>query len=120
MPDIIVYGIPNCDTTKKALTWFKENKLAYSFHDYKQEGISKEKLEGWCKRLGWETIFNKRSTTWRELSATEQKKIINQAAAIKIMMENNSIIKRPVIEIDEKLIAGFNETETTKQLNLNK
>lgn len=112
----MVYGIPNCDTTKKTLNWFKENKIAFTFHDYKQEGISKVKLEAWCKKIGWETIFNKRSTTWRELSETEQKKVTDQTAAIKTMMENNSIIKRPVIEIDEKLIAGFNETEITKYL----
>ena len=119
MEKITVYGIPNCDTTKKALSWLKENKIAFTFHDYKQEGISKATLEVWCKKLGWETIFNKRSTTWRELSEAERKKVISQPAAIKIMMENNSIIKRPVIEIDEKLITGFNETEITKHLNFN-
>jgi Spx/MgsR family transcriptional regulator len=116
MGKIAVYGIPNCDTTKKAFTWFKENKIAFTFHDYKQEGISKVKLEAWCKKLGWEIIFNKRSTTWRELSEAEQKKVINQPEAIKIMMQHNSIIKRPVIEIGEKLMTGFNETEITKHL----
>jgi len=116
MEKVKVYGIPNCDTTKKVLNWLKENKIAFTFHDYKQEGIRKEKLEAWCKKTGWETIFNKRSTTWRELSEAEQKKGINQTAAIEIMMEHNSIIKRPVIEIDEKLITGFNETEITKHL----
>ena len=96
--------------------WLKKNDLDFSFHDYKQEGISKQKLEAWCNELGWETIFNKRSTTWRELAPAEQKKVVNQSAAIKIMMENNSIIKRPVIEYDQKLMVGFNETEITKQL----
>jgi len=117
MEKVKVYGIPNCDTTKKALNLLKKNKIAFSFHDYKQEGISKAKLETWCKKLGVETIFNKRSTTWRELSEAEQEKIIDQATAIKTMIAHNSIIKRPVIEIGEKLIAGFNETEITKHLN---
>ena len=116
MAAITLYGIPNCDITKKAMGWLKKNDFDFSFHDYKQEGISKQKLEEWCNKLGWETIFNKRSTTWRELPSAEQKKVVNQSAAIKIMMENNSIIKRPVIEFDEKLFAGFNETEITKQL----
>ena len=116
MATVIVYGIPNCDTTKKALAWFKANKIAFTFHDYKQEGISKTKLEAWCKKTGWETILNKRSTTWRELSEAEQKKVINQPAAIKIMMEHNSIIKRPVIEINEKLIVGFNEDEIKRAI----
>jgi len=116
MAVIILYGIPNCDTTRKALTWLKKKNIAFSFHDYKQQGISKQKLEEWCDKLGWETIFNKRSTTWRELSEAEQKKVINQNEAIKLMMGNNSIIKRPVIEFDDKLIIGFNETEITKQI----
>ena len=112
----MVYGIPNCDTTKKTLNWFKEKKIAFTFHDYKQEGISKATLEAWCKKTGWETIFNKRSTTWRELSEAEQKKLINQTTAIKIMIQHNSIIKRPVIEIDEKLIVGFNEDEVKRAI----
>jgi arsenate reductase (glutaredoxin) len=116
MEKVMVYGIPNCDTTKKALNLLKKKGITFSFHDYKQEGINKAKLETWCKKLGWETIFNKRSTTWRELSDAEQKKVIDQTSAIKMMMEHNSIIKRPVIEIGEKLIAGFNETEITKQI----
>ena len=80
MAKIIVYGIPNCDTTKKAMTWLKKNKIDFSFHDYKQQGISKEKLEEWCNKEGWEIIFNKRSTTWRELSGgrTEKRSSISQ------------------------------------------
>ena len=116
MADTIVYGIPNCDTTKKAMGWLKKNKIAFSFHDYKLEGISKHKLEDWCKKAGWETIFNKRSTTWRELPEAEQKKVIDQPSAIKVMIKNNSIIKRPVIEFNNKLLIGFNETEIIKQL----
>jgi len=116
MAAITVYGIPNCDTTKKAMVWLKKNKVDFSFHDYKLQGISRQKLEAWCKDQGWEIIFNKRSTTWRELSEAEQAKAVNQPAAIKLMMENNRIIKRPVIEVDEKLIVGFNEAEITKQI----
>ena len=110
MSKLIIYGIPNCDTTKKAMAWLQKNNIDFSFHDYKLQGISKEKLEDWCTKLGWEVIFNKRSTTWRELPETEQLKVINQQAAIKVMLANNSIIKRPVIEQNGKLIVGFNET----------
>ena len=116
MGRLIVYGIPNCDTTKKAITWLNKNKISFCFHDYKQQGISKQKLEAWCSKLGWETIFNKRSTTWRELSEAEQKKVTGATTAIKVMMENNSIIKRPIIEFDETLIVGFNEAEINKQI----
>jgi Spx/MgsR family transcriptional regulator len=113
---LTVYGIPGCDTTKKALSLLKKNKTAFSFHDYKQQGINKAKLEAWCKILGWEAIFNKRSTTWRELSKTEQKKVTDQTAAIKIMLKHNSIIKRPVIEVEEKLFVGFNEDEIKRAI----
>ena len=111
MNKVIIYGIPNCDTTKKAMAWLNKNNIAFSFHDYKLQGISKEKLNEWCNAKGWDTIFNKRSTTWRELSEAEQQKVTGQPAAIKVMLENNSIIKRPVIEHNGKIIVGFNETE---------
>lgn len=119
MAAIIVYGIPNCDTTKKALALLKKQKADFSFHDYKQEGITQQKLEAWCTKAGWEIVLNKRSTTWRELDEAEQKKIIDQPAAIKMMLKNNSIIKRPIIEINGNLLIGFNETEIIKQLKLN-
>ncbi len=116
MATIIVYGIPNCDTTKKALALLKKQNVDFSFHDYKQQGITKQMLETWCKKMGWENIFNKRSTTWRELDEAEQKKVVNQAEAIKVMIENNSIIKRPIIEINGNVLVGFNETEIIKQI----
>lgn len=114
MAEITVYGIPNCDTTKKAMNWLKRHEIDFTFHDYKQQGINKQKLEHWCQRKGWETIFNKRSTTWREFPEATQKKVINQSAAIKIMLDNNSIIKRPIIEAGKDLVVGFNDAEYQK------
>ena len=112
----IVYGIPNCDTTKKALALLKKEKVNFSFNDYKQQGITMQKLEAWCEKMGWETIFNKRSTTWRELDEAEKKKVVNLPAAIKLMMKNNSIIKRPIIEVNGNLLAGFNEDEIKRAI----
>ncbi|MBL7702251.1 MAG: Spx/MgsR family RNA polymerase-binding regulatory protein [Ferruginibacter sp.] len=114
MEKIKVYGIPNCDTTKKALNLLKENKTAFDFHDYKQGGISRVKLEQWCKAAGLEAIFNKRSTTWRELGDAEQKKVTDQASAIDTMIKHNSIIKRPIIEAGNKLIVGFDKEDINK------
>lgn len=111
MAAIIVYGIPNCDTTKKTLAFLDLNKIPFSFHDYKVHGITKEKLAYWCSVKGWEVIFNRRSTTWRELSEAEQKEIIDQSSAITLMMKQHSIIKRPVIEINGNLVVGFNEKD---------
>ena len=117
MNQIIIYGIPNCDTVKKVFNWFKANKISFSFHDYKQSGISKEKLSDWCKKVGWEILLNKKSTTWRELSATQQEKVTNSSEAIKVMIQNNSIIKRPVIEQNGKIIfVGFDKTNYEQKL----
>jgi arsenate reductase (glutaredoxin) len=104
-----IYGIPNCDTMKKAFDSLKENKVGYEFHDYKKEGISKEKLKEWSKQVGWETILNKRSTTWKELGEATQKKITNETAAIQLMQEYTSIIKRPVLETKQGLVVGFDK-----------
>jgi arsenate reductase (glutaredoxin) len=111
MNNLILYGIPNCDITKKAIAWLKQNNISFVFHDYKQSGITKEKLVDWDAKVGWEKFFNKRSATWRELSKAEQDKVTNFSFAIKIIIENNSIIKRPIIEDKKDLIIGFNEQE---------
>lgn len=107
-----VYGIANCDTTQKLLKYLKQKGIEYIFHDYKLQGITEYILKNWCKQVGWETILNKRSTTWRELTLTEQKTIVTEKAAIQLMLAANSIIKRPIIEKDKKIIAvGFNEQQ---------
>jgi Spx/MgsR family transcriptional regulator len=111
MAGMMVYGIPNCDTTKKAMALLKKHKVDFSFHDYKQLGIATQKLEAWCEKAGWEIILNKRSTTWRELEEADQNKVIDQSSAIKLMMKNNSIIKRPIIEFEKNIVVGFNEDE---------
>jgi arsenate reductase (glutaredoxin) len=109
-----IYGISNCDTMKKAMAWLTKNKLAFEFVDYKKEGAAKAKLEAWCNSAGWETLLNKRSTTWRELPLAEQEKTTTQAAAIKLMMEHTSIIKRPVLEHKGGLLVGFSEAAYSK------
>ena len=111
MNKIVIYGIPNCDTTQKAMAWLQKNNIAFSFHDYKLQGISKDKLAAWCSKKGWETVFNKRSTTWRELPEAEQNKVNNQEAAIKVMLVNTSIIKRPIVEYSNTIITGFKEAD---------
>jgi len=105
-----LYGIPNCDTIKKARKWLGDNNIVYEFHDYKKVGIDKETLQNWCKELGYETLINKRGTTWRKLD-DELKNNINEANAIKIMQENTSVIKRPVLISDKTKIVGFNEAD---------
>lgn len=112
---ITVYGIPNCDTIKKTLYWYKKKNIRVDFYDYKKQGVKKEKLTQWCKQVGWELLLNKKSTTWRSLSAEDQELVTNEKLAIKLMIEYPSIIKRPVIEMNNKIMVGFNETYFPKQ-----
>ncbi|BFG69367.1 ArsC family reductase [Sediminibacterium sp. KACHI17] len=105
-----IFGIPNCDTVKKAINWLKENKIDYQFHDYKISGIDAPTLQSWTEQVNWEIIFNKRSTTYKELPASLQKSITTAAKAIPVMQEHTSIIKRPVIVKKGKVVAvGFDE-----------
>lgn len=105
-----VYGIKNCNTVKSALDWLKKNKIEFDFHDYKSKGITETKLKAWSKQVGWESLVNKRGTTWRQLDEAVQKKVTNEKAAIALMVEKTSVIKRPLIEKDGKVLAfGFDE-----------
>ncbi len=115
MHTITVYGIPNCDTIRKTLDWYKKKNIRVEFYDYKKYGIKKEKLAAWCKEVGWELLLNKKSTTWRSLPPAEQQLVTNEKIAIQLMIEYPSIIKRPVIEMNNKIMVGFNETYFTKQ-----
>ncbi|GEO09403.1 ArsC family reductase [Segetibacter aerophilus] len=106
-----VYGIPNCNTVKKAIDWIKSNNVQFEFHDYKKNGITKGKLKEWSKEVGWEKLLNKKGTTWRGLSPEQQQQVKNEKTAIELMIEKPSIIKRPVIETGGKLLVGFDEEE---------
>ena len=111
-----VYGIPNCDTVKKALAWLKSNGLEFDFHDYKKDGISKAKLKEWCVLAGWEKVFNQRSSTWRKLAKEGLAAPGTQAQAILLMQDNTSIIKRPIIEVNGEILTGFDENEYFEKL----
>ncbi len=115
MNTITVYGISNCDTIKKTLNWYKQRNIPVDFFDYKKNGIKKEKLMHWCKEAGWEMLLNKKSTTWRSLTPEEQQLITNEKMAIKLMIAYPTIIKRPVIEMNNKVMVGFNEAYFTTQ-----
>ena len=101
-----IYGIKNCDTMKKARAWLDSHRIAYDFHDYKTEGIDKKRLEGWAKQVGWETLLNRAGTTFRKLSDA-QKDGLTSAKAIALMLEQPSMIKRPVLDLGGKLVVGF-------------
>ena len=109
---ITAYGIPNCNTVKKAVTWLKDQELPFTFHDFKKQGVTAEQLNSWCAVFGWERVLNKKGTTWKKLSLEVQEGVQDQASAVKVMLANPSSIKRPVIEQDGKvLLIGFQEEE---------
>ncbi|WP_441277537.1 ArsC family reductase [Tardiphaga sp. 172_B4_N1_3] len=103
---ITIYGIKNCDTMKKARVWLDSHGVAYSFHDYKAEGIDKARLQRWAKEVGWETLLNRAGTTFRKLDDAA-KEDLNESKAIALMLEQPSMIKRPVLDLGGKLVVGF-------------
>lgn len=104
-----LYGIPNCDTVKKARRWLDERGVAYTFHDFKKEGISQNKLLQWADQVGWETLLNRKGTTWRQLPDTD-KVDVDANKSIALMQRQPSIIKRPVVESKAGVIVGFDES----------
>jgi arsenate reductase (glutaredoxin) len=103
---ITIYGIKNCDTMKKARAWLDSHGVAYGFHDYKTEGIAKDKLKAWSDALGWETLLNRAGTTFRKLPDAD-KEGLNERKAMALMMAQPSMIKRPVLDLGAKLLVGF-------------
>jgi arsenate reductase len=102
-----IYGIKNCDTMKKARAFLDKRGVAYDFHDYKTAGIEKGKLEGWAKKAGWEALLNKAGTTFRKLPDAD-KANLTEAKAIRLMLAQPSMIKRPVLELSGgKILVGF-------------
>lgn len=101
-----LYGIPNCDTMKKARTWLDQAGVDYRFHNYKKDGLSTELAEQWLAELGWEALINKRGTTWRKLS-DEQKSGMDNNTALSVMLDNPSIIKRPLLDTGSNKVLGF-------------
>lgn len=107
---MILYGIPNCDTVKKARKWLDAAGVAYTFHDYKKAGVDAAALSDWVEEAGWEALLNKRGTTFRALSDAD-KADIDAAKAIRLMVANPSLIKRPVVAGTGALLIGFSEAD---------
>ena len=114
---ITMFGIKNCDTIKKARKWLETEGIEYQFHDYKKDGLNPEMLTDWVKDLGYEALVNKRGTTWRKLP-DDIKDSIDEASAIEIMLENTSIIKRPLLSDDaNNKLLGFKAEQYQEFIN---
>jgi arsenate reductase (glutaredoxin) len=105
-----LYGIPNCDTVKKARRWLDGLGVAYRFHDVKKQGLDETLLRVWIDELGWDALLNRRGTTWRRLPETVRDGI-DQASAIQVMMDNPSVIRRPILDMGTARHVGFSESE---------
>jgi len=103
---IVLYGIPNCDTMKKARAWLAEHRVEYRFHDYKKAGIDQETLRRWVEELGWQALLNTRGMMWRRLPQ-QVRDNIDEASAVMLMLETPSIIKRPVLDTGKVRHVGF-------------
>ena len=102
----ILYGIPHCDTVKKARAWLDAHGVAYTFHDYKRDGVEESRLRGWVDRLGWEKVLNRAGTTFRKLPDSD-KAGLDADRAVAVMLAHPSAIKRPILESGVTLLAGF-------------
>ena len=102
-----LYGIPNCDTVKKARNWLLEHGATYTFHDFKVTGVPPGPLAIWSQAVGWNTLLNRKSTTWRKLDPATQAAVVDAASAEALMRANPSLIKRPVMDWGQDITVGF-------------
>ena len=111
MTDVVtLYGIPNCDTIKKARGWLREHDIDFAFYDYRKQGVNPQQLQSMATELGWEVMLNRRGSTWRTLP-DEVKASIDQASALGLMQDNPAIIKRPILDVKGRLHIGFSSQQ---------
>ena len=114
---ITLYGIPNCDTVKKARAWLNDRSIDHGFHDFKKQGVPEAELGGWLNAVGWETLVNRKGTTWRKLPEAERHAVTDSASARALMLAHASVIKRPVVQWHNGDISvGFDALAWAKRL----
>ncbi len=119
MQPTLVYGIPNCDTVKKARAWLAAHEAEVVWHDFKKQGVPEAALDAWLGALGWERLLNRQGTTWRKLDAATQASVHDAASAKRLMLAQPSVIKRPVVQwADGQLSVGFGEAAFAERLGL--
>ncbi|QHE87450.1 ArsC family reductase [Hydrogenophaga sp. BPS33] len=113
---ITLYGIPNCDTVKKARAWLTEHGVDVTFHDFKKQGVPEAALDRWLAAAGWETVLNRKGTTWRQLDEATRSAVADAASARAVALANPSVIKRPVVEWADGITVGFNAADWQRRI----
>jgi arsenate reductase len=106
-----LYGIPNCDTVKKARTWLADHDHAFDFHDFKKQGLDRATVAAWLEQLDWEVLVNRKGTTWRKLEEARRAAVTDKASALALMLEQPSVVKRPVLDRDGSYSVGFSSDQ---------
>ncbi len=114
---LTLYGIKNCDTVRKARKWLDQHGVDYQFHDFREDGLDSDRLQQWLDELGWETVINRRSTSWKALSP-EVRETMDQQVALREALAAPTLIKRPVLDTGEARHLGFSAANYQKILNL--
>ncbi|WP_428414465.1 arsenate reductase [Methylibium sp.] len=117
MPTITLYGIPNCDTVKRARSWLAARDVGYTFHDLKKQGVPPDALAGWVAAVGWETLVNRKGTTWRQLDSAVRESVVDAASAQRALREHPSLVKRPVVEWPGGVSVGFDDAVFNARLS---
>jgi arsenate reductase (glutaredoxin) len=113
---ITLYGIPNCDTVKKARAWLTERGVAYVFHDFKRQGVPEQALDHWLREVDWSVLVNRKGTTWRQLDDATRAAVVDAPSARALMLEKPSVIKRPVVQWAQGVSVGFDADDWTHRL----
>ncbi len=117
MPTLTLYGIPNCDTVKKARAWLAGQGLAHRFHDLRKDGVPADRLARWSQAVGWEALLNRKGTTWRGLDEATRASVTNNASARALLLQQASVIKRPVVEwADGSVTVGFDAADWSSRV----
>jgi Spx/MgsR family transcriptional regulator len=118
MTPTTLYGIPNCDTVKRARAWMTAHGVVHAFHDFKKAGVPPARLDAWVQAQGWEKVLNRKGTAWRKLDAATQADVVDAARARAVMLAESSTIKRPVMEwADGAITVGFDEADWLQRLD---
>ena len=110
MPEVVVYGIENCDQVRKARAWLRAHGCAHRFHDFRRDGLDRATLERWLSHLPWDALLNRRGLAWRKLDPARRDQVVDQPSAIEALLADPTLVKRPVLEAGERLLVGFSET----------